>query len=36
MGMQQKLALGNNVIMEGRDITTVVLPFAKYKFYLVN
>ena len=34
VGMQQKLALGNNVIMEGRDITTVVLPFAKYKFYL--
>lgn len=34
VNMQQNLALGNNVIMDGRDITTVVLPFAKYKFYL--
>ena len=32
--MQRKLAGDNNVIMEGRDITTVVFPNADYKFYL--
>ena len=31
---QQEMADGKNVIMEGRDITTVVLPNANYKFYL--
>lgn len=31
---QRKLAEGRNVIMEGRDITTVVFPMADYKFYL--
>ncbi len=31
---QQEIAKGKNVIMEGRDITTVVLPDADYKFYL--
>ena len=31
---QRKLAKGLNVIMEGRDITTVVFPKADYKFYL--
>ncbi len=31
---QQEMAEGKDVIMEGRDITTVVLPNAKYKFYL--
>ena len=31
---QRKLARGLNVIMEGRDITTVVFPNADYKFYL--
>ena len=31
---QRKLASGLNVIMEGRDITTVVFPNADYKFYL--
>ena len=31
---QRKLAEGHDVIMEGRDITTVVFPDAKYKFYL--
>lgn len=31
---QQEMAEGINVIMEGRDITTVVLPNATYKFYL--
>lgn len=31
---QRKLAEGLNVIMEGRDITTVVFPNADYKFYL--
>ena len=32
--MQRKLAGDNDVIMEGRDITTVVFPNADYKFYL--
>ena len=32
--MQRKLAGDNDVIMEGRDITTVVFPNATYKFYL--
>lgn len=32
--MQRELAGSNNVIMEGRDITTVVFPNADYKFYL--
>ena len=33
--MQQKIALGQAVIMDGRDIGTVVLPNATYKFFLV-
>ena len=32
--LQRKMALDNDVIMEGRDITTVVFKEAKYKFYL--
>ena len=32
--IQRKIALGKNVVMEGRDITTVVFPNATYKFYL--
>ena len=32
--IQRKMAEGKNVIMEGRDITTVVFPNADYKFYL--
>lgn len=32
--IQRKIAEGNNVVMEGRDITTVVFPNAPYKFYL--
>lgn len=32
--IQRKMALGKDVIMEGRDITTVVFPNADYKFYL--
>ena len=32
--LQRKMAIGNDVIMEGRDITTVVFPNANYKFYL--
>ena len=32
--LQRKMASDNNVIMEGRDITTVVFPDASYKFYL--
>ena len=31
---QRKLAEGLDVIMEGRDITTVVFPNADFKFYL--
>ena len=32
--LQKKMAGDNDCIMEGRDITTVVFPNAKYKFYL--
>ncbi len=32
--VQRKIAKGHDVVMEGRDITTVVLPDANYKFYL--
>lgn len=32
--MQRDMAGDNDVIMEGRDITTVVFPTATYKFYL--
>lgn len=32
--LQRKIAEQGNVIMEGRDITTVILPDADYKFYL--
>ncbi|MFW6280977.1 MAG: (d)CMP kinase [Halanaerobium sp.] len=31
---QKKIAEENKIVMDGRDITTVVLPDAKYKFYL--
>lgn len=34
VAQQRKLAEGLDVIMEGRDITTVVFPEADYKFYL--
>lgn len=34
VNIQRKIAEGNNVVMEGRDITTVVFPNADYKFYL--
>jgi cytidylate kinase len=32
--LQRRLAGDNDVILEGRDITTVVFPNANYKFYL--
>ena len=32
--IQRKIAEGKDIVMEGRDITTVVFPNAKYKFYL--
>lgn len=32
--LQRKIAQNNNVIMDGRDIGTRVLPNAKYKFFL--
>ena len=32
--LQRQLAEGCSIIMEGRDITTVVFPNADYKFYL--
>ena len=34
LGMQRKLAEDNNVIMDGRDIGTVVLPNATLKFFV--
>lgn len=32
--IQRNIAISKSVIMDGRDIGTVVLPNAKYKFYL--
>ena len=32
--IQRNIAKGKDVVMEGRDITTVVFPNTKYKFYL--
>lgn len=32
--IQRKIAQGKDVVMEGRDITTVVFPEARYKIYL--
>ncbi len=34
VNIQRKFAFDNDVVMEGRDITTVVFPNADYKFYL--
>ena len=34
VNIQRELAANDNCVMEGRDITTVVLPDAEYKFYL--
>ena len=34
VSMQREMAKNHDVIMEGRDITTVVFPNATYKFYL--
>lgn len=34
LGLQKKIAAGNNVIMDGRDIGTVVLPNADVKIFL--
>lgn len=33
-GLQRRLARNNHVVLEGRDIGTVVFPNAKWKFYL--
>ena len=33
--LQRKIAQENDVVMDGRDIGTYVLPNAKYKFFLV-
>ena len=35
LGIQKNIALTNNVIMDGRDIGTVVLPNAQVKIFLV-
>ena len=34
LGLQREIARNNNVIMDGRDIATVVLPDAKVKIFL--
>ena len=34
LGLQRKLAEEHNVIMDGRDIGTVILPFAQIKIFL--
>ena len=31
---QREMAKTQNIVMEGRDITTVIFPNAKYKFYI--
>lgn len=33
--MQREMAQHSNIIMDGRDIGTVVLPYANYKFFLI-
>ena len=35
VALQQKIAHGKSVIMDGRDIGTTVLPDADYKFFLI-
>jgi cytidylate kinase len=32
--LQKELANKNNIVMDGRDITTVVMPDAQFKFYI--
>ncbi len=34
LDLQRDMAKNNNVIMDGRDIGTVILPAAEYKFFL--
>ncbi|MBI5207957.1 MAG: (d)CMP kinase [Candidatus Firestonebacteria bacterium] len=34
VALQQEMGNGGNIVMEGRDISTVVFPQAKKKFYL--
>lgn len=34
VSLQRKMAEGSDVVMDGRDIGSVVLPNAKYKFFL--
>lgn len=34
VGLQRKIAQGQNVILDGRDIGTTVFPDAPYKFYV--
>ena len=34
LNLQRDIAKNNNVVMEGRDITSHVLPNAKYKFFI--
>ncbi len=34
LGMQRRLAANNNVVMDGRDIGTVILPNAQVKIFL--
>ena len=34
VNLQRKMAEGKDIIMEGRDITTVVFPNAQVKIYL--
>jgi cytidylate kinase len=34
VALQRKLARENNIVIEGRDIATKIIPNAKYKFYI--
>jgi len=34
VGLQRDIVVKGDFVVEGRDITTVVFPDAKYKFYI--
>lgn len=34
VALQREIALGNDIVLDGRDITSYVLPNANYKFYI--
>lgn len=34
VGLQRKISMNKNVVMDGRDVGTVIFPFAHIKFYI--